>query len=166
LESDSTNNNSARASTDINFHLPDTEEHADTSLNNNQPDATTRNYAEQLNNQGDEQRPNNADQEALKSDTNNNSRKENLDADASIQLNNINNLAELNRNEAMEVNNGLESVTDKLRSLSDSTTSDSTVSCYLCIKVNKNKDFISCPLNRKMKNRLKSEFWFQINDSR
>lgn len=41
-----------------------------------------------------------------------------------------------------------------------------TISCYLCIKVNKNKDFITCPLNRKMKNRLSSEFWFQINDNR
>lgn len=44
--------------------------------------------------------------------------------------------------------------------------SNSTISCYLCIKVNKNKDYISCPLNRKMKNRLTSEFWFQINDNR
>jgi len=39
-------------------------------------------------------------------------------------------------------------------------------SSVLCIKVNKNKDFINCPLNRKMKNRIESEFWFQINDSR
>ena len=36
---------------------------------------------------------------------------------------------------------------------------------FLCIKVNKNKDFINCPLNRKMKNRIESEFWFQINDA-
>lgn len=47
-----------------------------------------------------------------------------------------------------------------------SSTNSSIVSCYLCIKVNKNKDFINCPMNRKMKNRLTSEFWFQINDNR
>lgn len=53
------------------------------------------------------------------------------------------------------------------RTESNSTSSNSSlISCYLCIKVNKNKDFISCPLNRKMKNRLSSEFWFQINDNR
>ena len=46
-----------------------------------------------------------------------------------------------------------------------STPSPNSISCYLCIKVNKNKDFITCPLNRKMKNRLSSEFWFQINDN-
>lgn len=40
------------------------------------------------------------------------------------------------------------------------------VSCYLCVKVNNNKDFLMCPLDRKMKNRLRSEFWFQINDNR
>lgn len=40
------------------------------------------------------------------------------------------------------------------------------ISCYLCIKVNKNKDFMYCPLDRKMKNKLTSEFWFQINDDR
>lgn len=54
-------------------------------------------------------------------------------------------------------------------SLNDTSSSPNTtnsMSCYLCIKVNKNKDFISCPLNRKMKNRLSSEFWFQINDNR
>lgn len=39
-------------------------------------------------------------------------------------------------------------------------------SCYLCVKVNNNKDFFMCPLNRKMKNRLRSEFWFQINDTK
>ncbi len=39
-------------------------------------------------------------------------------------------------------------------------------SCYLCVKVNNNKDFLMCPLNRKMKNRLRSEFWFQIKDKR
>lgn len=44
--------------------------------------------------------------------------------------------------------------------------SPSHISCYLCIKVNKNRDFITCPMNRKMKNRLSSEFWFQINDNR
>jgi LysM repeat protein len=47
--------------------------------------------------------------------------------------------------------------------------SSSSPSCplnpsILCIKVNKNKDLFNCPLNRKMKNRLESEFWFQIND--
>ena len=45
-----------------------------------------------------------------------------------------------------------------------SSSNSSIISCYLCIKVNKNKDFISCPMNRKMKNRLTSEFWFQIKD--
>jgi hypothetical protein len=40
----------------------------------------------------------------------------------------------------------------------------SPISCYLCIKVNNNKEFVSCPLDRKMKNKLKSEFWFQFND--
>ena len=44
-----------------------------------------------------------------------------------------------------------------------SSSNSSIISCYLCIKVNKNKDFISCPMNRKMKNRLTSEFWFQIS---
>jgi hypothetical protein len=44
--------------------------------------------------------------------------------------------------------------------------SSNLISCYICIKVNKDKDFISCPLDRKMKNRLISEFWFQINDNR
>ncbi len=38
--------------------------------------------------------------------------------------------------------------------------------CYLCIKVNTHKDFISCPMDRKMKNRLQSEFWFQVPDNR
>lgn len=47
-----------------------------------------------------------------------------------------------------------------------SSSNNSIISCYLCIKVNKNKDFISCPLNRKMKNRLTSEFWFQVQDDR
>jgi hypothetical protein len=43
---------------------------------------------------------------------------------------------------------------------------EDAASCYLCIKVNKNKDVINCPLNRKMKNRLSSEFWFQMDDKR
>ena len=47
-----------------------------------------------------------------------------------------------------------------------STSALNAYSSYLCIKVNKNKDFITCPLNRKMKNRIISEFWFQINDTR
>ena len=43
---------------------------------------------------------------------------------------------------------------------------DSTNSptCYICIKVNNNKNFINCPMDRKMKNKLVSEFWFQIYD--
>lgn len=47
-----------------------------------------------------------------------------------------------------------------------SESSSNLQSSVLCIKVNKNKDFINCPLNRKMKNRIESEFWFQINDTR
>ena len=47
-----------------------------------------------------------------------------------------------------------------------SVSSSNSQSNVLCIKVNKNKDFINCPLNRKMKNRIESEFWFQINDTR
>jgi len=50
-------------------------------------------------------------------------------------------------------------------SSSSKSSNSSSISCYLCIKVNKDKDFISCPLDRKMKNRLVSEFWFQINDT-
>jgi hypothetical protein len=40
------------------------------------------------------------------------------------------------------------------------------INAYLCIKVNKNREFMYCPLDRKMKNKLTSEFWFQINDNR
>jgi hypothetical protein len=48
----------------------------------------------------------------------------------------------------------------------NSNSNTNLISCYLCIKVNKNKDFMYCPLNRKMKNKLTSEFWFQIIDNR
>ncbi|CAF0703097.1 unnamed protein product [Brachionus calyciflorus] len=58
-----------------------------------------------------------------------------------------------------------ESNDDKSSVMSSSTNSSSLISCYLCIKVNKNKDFFDCPMNRKMKNRLTSEFWFQIIDT-
>jgi hypothetical protein len=37
-------------------------------------------------------------------------------------------------------------------------------SCYICFKVNHNKNVVQCPMARKMKNKLKSEFWFQIYD--
>ncbi len=37
-------------------------------------------------------------------------------------------------------------------------------SCYLCIKVNHNKNVMEVPMDRKMKNKLRSEFWFQIYD--
>ena len=43
--------------------------------------------------------------------------------------------------------------------------SSNSHSSILCIKANKNKDLINCPINRKMKNRIESEFWFQINDT-
>jgi hypothetical protein len=43
---------------------------------------------------------------------------------------------------------------------------ESKADAYLCIKVNKNREFMYCPLDRKMKNKLTSEFWFQINDHR
>lgn len=36
--------------------------------------------------------------------------------------------------------------------------------CYICFKVNHNKNVVQCPMDRKMKNKLKSEFWFQIYD--
>lgn len=36
--------------------------------------------------------------------------------------------------------------------------------CYVCFQVNNNKNVINCPMDRKMKNKLKSEFWFQIYD--
>ncbi len=65
-----------------------------------------------------------------------------------------------------QVNNKIASQNEsKIDTVLDDT-EKSSISCYLCVKVNKNRDFIICPLNRKMKNRLKSEFWFQINDSR
>ena len=54
---------------------------------------------------------------------------------------------------------------DKNLNKSDSSASYSPISCYLCIKVNNNKDFVTCPMNRKMKNKLRSEFWFQFNDN-
>ena len=50
-------------------------------------------------------------------------------------------------------------------SSSSPATTTLTMASFLCIKVNKNKDYINCPLNRKMKNRIESEFWFQINDT-
>lgn len=37
--------------------------------------------------------------------------------------------------------------------------------CYLCIKVNNNKNVMTCHMDRKMKNKLRSEFWFQIYDN-
>jgi len=37
-------------------------------------------------------------------------------------------------------------------------------SCYLCIKVNHNKNVVDVPMDRKMRNKLRSEFWFQIYD--
>jgi hypothetical protein len=60
-----------------------------------------------------------------------------------------------------------EKVTNTSVNVADSSSSKSSnsISCFLCIKVNKDKDFISCPLDRKMKNRIVSEFWFQINDT-
>jgi hypothetical protein len=170
LESDSINNSSARTLTDVNFHLVEATEHSDDKSNlfADQPDAkqliSTKNYAEQFNNIKESKKlSDNHSQSTLKSDTNNNNRKESMTA-----IEDFSNTQSTNMNSIGEINRGGEAVvTDKSRSLSESTTtSDSTVSCYLCIKVNKNKDFISCPLNRKMKNRLKSEFWFQINDCR
>ena len=55
---------------------------------------------------------------------------------------------------------------NKTSSSSDVSDHSERISCYICIKVNKNKDFITCPLNRRMKNKLISEFWFQIKDTR
>ena len=43
-------------------------------------------------------------------------------------------------------------------------TETTSSTCYLCIKVNNNKNFVNCPMDRKMKNKLRSEFWFQIYD--
>lgn len=45
-------------------------------------------------------------------------------------------------------------------------TYDDTLLCYLCIKVNKHKEFITCPMDRRHKNRIQSEFWFQVPDNR
>lgn len=42
---------------------------------------------------------------------------------------------------------------------------DAAISCYLCIKVNTSRDFLTCPLDRRLKNKLKSEFWFQVYDN-
>jgi hypothetical protein len=45
-------------------------------------------------------------------------------------------------------------------------TYDDKLLCYLCIKVNKYKEFITCPMDRRHKNRIQSEFWFQVPDNR
>jgi len=42
---------------------------------------------------------------------------------------------------------------------------DENLRCYLCIKINYHKEFIACPIDRKMKNRLQPEFWFQVPDN-
>lgn len=85
-------------------------------------------------------------------------------------VNNENNLSNRDdkSNENSNKNNGnnLESSHQELTAKTNENNSSSLISCYICIKVNKDKDFISCPLDRKMKNRLISEFWFQINDNR
>ena len=57
---------------------------------------------------------------------------------------------------ALEVNN----------QASGSSSEGNSICAYLCIKVNKNREFMYCPLDRKMKNKLTSEFWFQFNDNR
>lgn len=94
--------------------------------------------------------------------------------DETIEFENSKLLNDENKDEVFENNNNGENKSrseSKTESNEDkqsvvSSSNSSLISCYLCIKVNKNKDFISCPMNRKMKNRLTSEFWFQINDNR
>ena len=48
----------------------------------------------------------------------------------------------------------------------DAAAAAAAISCYLCIKVNTSRDFLTCPLDRRLKNKLKSEFWFQVYDNR
>ena len=38
--------------------------------------------------------------------------------------------------------------------------------CKIKIKTINFTDFLSCPMDRKMKNKLQSEFWFQVPDNR
>ena len=64
-------------------------------------------------------------------------------------------------------NNNKTDLLTKSESLSTSIIVDKdNISCYLCIKVNTTRDFLTCPLDRRMKNRLRSEFWFQIYDNK
>lgn len=68
-------------------------------------------------------------------------------------------------NKEQESDANTEPLTDSKRGRieSDKTTPPPST-CYICIKVNNNKNFVNCPMDRKMKNKLRSEFWFQIYD--
>jgi hypothetical protein len=63
-------------------------------------------------------------------------------------------------------NDVFEEPSDLVKSELNNDDSTDKINAYLCIKVNKNKDFMYCPLDRKMKNKLTSEFWFQITENR
>ena len=78
-----------------------------------------------------------------------------------------------NSNETIKKNESIVESSESVKSdkdcgepTSDLKPNSDLISCYLCIKVNNNKDFLYCPLDRKMKNKLRSEFWFQIYDNR
>lgn len=84
----------------------------------------------------------------------------------STNTNNSNSNNETNRKSSQK-EESTSAAADSTKSLSTSIVVDrDSISCYLCIKVNTTRDFLTCPLDRRMKNRLRSEFWFQIYDNK